>query len=128
MKHGVISLVLCISTCFRLVTILSLLVKYLVILHADPCNKSYVHASCCCLVLQMEITRHLYIWYVCHLKSRHVLYQLETMSRYILLRTCSVTLVLQAVCQQSRPLSLYTLTSLIRTPWDQRLPVSGKCP
>ena len=38
-KYGVISLVLCIS--LRLVTILSLLVKYLVILHADPCNKSY---------------------------------------------------------------------------------------
>ena len=37
-KYGVISLVLCISTLLRLVTILSLLVKYLVILHADPCN------------------------------------------------------------------------------------------
>ena len=35
-KYGDISLVL------RLVTILSLLVKYLVILHAEPCNKSYV--------------------------------------------------------------------------------------
>ena len=40
-KYGVISLVLCISTRLRLVTILSLLVKYLVIFHADPCNKSY---------------------------------------------------------------------------------------
>ena len=40
-KYGDISLVLCISTRLRLVTILSLLVKYLVILHADPCNKSY---------------------------------------------------------------------------------------
>ena len=40
-KYGVISLVLCIST---LVTILSLLVKYLVILHADQCNKSYIYA------------------------------------------------------------------------------------
>ena len=40
-KYGVISLVLCISTRLRLVTILSLLVKYLVILHADLCNKSY---------------------------------------------------------------------------------------
>ena len=41
-KYGDISLVLCISTRLRLVTIiiLSLLVKYLVILHADPCNKS----------------------------------------------------------------------------------------
>ena len=42
-KYGDISLVLCISTRLRLVTILSLLVKYLVILHADPCNKSYVY-------------------------------------------------------------------------------------
>ena len=41
-KYGIISRVLCISTHLRLVTILSLLVKYLVILHADPCNKSYV--------------------------------------------------------------------------------------
>ena len=39
-KYGDISLVLCISTRLRLVTILSLLMKYLVILHADPCNKS----------------------------------------------------------------------------------------
>ena len=41
-KYGVISLVLCISTRLRLVTILTLLVKYLVIFHADPCNMSYV--------------------------------------------------------------------------------------
>ena len=41
-KYGDISLVLCISTRLRLVTILSLLVKYLVIFHADPCNKSYI--------------------------------------------------------------------------------------
>ena len=45
-KYGDISLVLCISTLcistrLRLVTILSLLMKYLVIFHADPCNKSY---------------------------------------------------------------------------------------
>ena len=45
MKYGVISLVLFISTRLRLVTILSLLVKYLVILHADPCNKSYISES-----------------------------------------------------------------------------------
>ena len=44
-KYGDISLVLCISTRLRLVTILSLLVKYLVILHADPCNKSYICVS-----------------------------------------------------------------------------------
>ena len=41
-KYGVISLVLCISTRLRLVTTLSLLVKYLVIFHTDPCNKSYI--------------------------------------------------------------------------------------
>ena len=41
-KYGVISVTLCISTRLRLVTILSLLVKYLVIFHADPCNKSYI--------------------------------------------------------------------------------------
>ena len=35
-KYGDISLVLCISTRLRLVTILSLL-------HADPCNKSYIY-------------------------------------------------------------------------------------
>ena len=42
-KYRDISLVLCISTRLRLVTILSLLMKYLVILHADPCNKSYIY-------------------------------------------------------------------------------------
>ena len=42
-KYGDISLVLCISTRLRLVTILSLIVKYLVILHADPFNKSYIY-------------------------------------------------------------------------------------
>ena len=41
-KYGVISLVLYISTRLRLVTMLSLLVKYLVIFHANPCNKSYI--------------------------------------------------------------------------------------
>ena len=42
-KYGDISLVLCISTRLRLVTILSLLVKYLVIFHADLCNKCYIY-------------------------------------------------------------------------------------
>ena len=46
-KYGVISLVLCISTRIRLVTILSLLMKYLVIFHADPCNKSYICDRTC---------------------------------------------------------------------------------
>ena len=52
-KYGDISLVLCISTRLRLVTILSLLVKYLVIFHADPCNKSYICMSVC-LVCQIN--------------------------------------------------------------------------
>ena len=43
LKYGVISHVHCISTRLRLVTILTLLVKYLVIFHADPCNKSYIY-------------------------------------------------------------------------------------
>ena len=42
-KYGIISLLLCISTRLRLMTILLLLVKYLVIFHADPCNKSYMY-------------------------------------------------------------------------------------
>ena len=50
-KYGDISLVLCISTRLRLVTILSLLVKYLVIFHADPCNKSYMLSVCCMSVV-----------------------------------------------------------------------------
>ena len=41
-KYGDISLTLCISTRLQLVTILSLLVKFLVILHGDPCNKSNI--------------------------------------------------------------------------------------
>ena len=52
-KYGDISLVLCISTRLRLVTILSLLVKYLVILHADPCNKSYMSV---CMSVVCQIT------------------------------------------------------------------------
>ena len=46
-KYGDISLVLCISTRLRLMTILTLLVKYLVILHTDPCNKSYIYIYVC---------------------------------------------------------------------------------
>ena len=45
-KYGDILLVLCISTRLRLVTILSQLVKYLVIFHADWCNKSYIMCVC----------------------------------------------------------------------------------
>ena len=47
-KYRDISLVLCISTRLRLMTILSLLMKYLVILHADPCNKSYIYMLSVC--------------------------------------------------------------------------------
>ena len=53
-KYGDNSFVLCISTRLRLVTILSLLVKYLVILHADPCNKSYIYMLSVCLVCQIN--------------------------------------------------------------------------
>ena len=63
MKYGDISLVLCISTRLRLVTIP--LVKDLVILHADPCNKSDIsyeraetHWKKCALALQVaHLTR-----------------------------------------------------------------------
>ena len=62
-KYGDISLVLCISTRLRLVTILSPLVKYLIIFHAYPCNKSYIwtpqpitlpHSRCACGVKSTE--------------------------------------------------------------------------
>ena len=66
-KYGDISLVLCISTRLRLVTILSLLVKYLVILHADPCNKSYWASEASpTLGCSIEISRDIYIYiYMC---------------------------------------------------------------
>ena len=41
-ENEVISLVLCISTRLRLVTILTLLMKYIIIFHVDLCNKSYI--------------------------------------------------------------------------------------
>ena len=53
-KYGVISLVLCISTHLRHVTILTLLVKCLVIFHADPCNKSYI-CVCVCVCIYIYI-------------------------------------------------------------------------
>ena len=59
-KYGDISLVLCISTRLRLVTILSLLVKYLVILHADPCNKSYI-----CVCTSVKSLIYIYIYSTC---------------------------------------------------------------
>ena len=61
-KYGDISLVLCISTRLRLVTILSLLVKYLVIFHADPCNKSYWASEASpTLGCSIEISRDIYL-------------------------------------------------------------------
>ena len=60
-KCGDISLVLCNSTRLRLVTILSLLVKYLVILHADPCNKYYSASEASpTLGCSIEISRDIY--------------------------------------------------------------------
>ena len=59
-KYGVTSLVLCISTRLRLVTMLSLLMKYLVIFHADPCNKSYSY-TCTCTKHTRELHAHLYV-------------------------------------------------------------------
>ena len=56
-KYGDISLVLCISTRLRLVTILSLLVKYLVIFHADPCNKSYIYTDTNPITLPCSLAR-----------------------------------------------------------------------
>ena len=56
-KYGDISLELCISIRLRLVTILSLLVKYLVILHADPCNKSYIYYIPLPLTVHFSMTR-----------------------------------------------------------------------
>ena len=62
-QYGVISLVLCISTRLRLVTILSPLVKYLVILHADPCNKSYwARVAGHTLGCSIEISRDIYVF------------------------------------------------------------------
>ena len=61
-KYGVISLVLCISTRLRLVTILSLLMKYLVILHANPCN--WASEASPTLGCSIEISRDIYIYVV----------------------------------------------------------------
>ena len=48
-KYGDISLVLCISTSLRIVMILLLLVQYLVLFHADLCNKSYLYNKNICI-------------------------------------------------------------------------------
>ena len=78
-KYGDISLVLCITTRLRLVTILSLLVKYLVIFHADPCNKSYIsreisieHPSVGLVSLaQLIFNNNSFINCVCHQKCKY---------------------------------------------------------
>ena len=61
-KYGVISLVLCISTRLRLVTILSQLVKYLVIFHAvvGERAKRARHSQVC----SIENRGYIYIYYV----------------------------------------------------------------
>ena len=65
-KYGVISLVLCISTRLRLVTILTLLMKYLVIFHDDLCN--WASKASPTLGCSIEISRDIYMYicmYVC---------------------------------------------------------------
>ena len=54
----IVKYVLCISTRLRLVTILSLLVKYLVIFHADPCN--WASEASPTLGCSIEISRDIY--------------------------------------------------------------------
>ena len=62
-KYGDISLVLCISTRLRLVTIPLLLTKYLVIFHADLCNKSYWASEASpTLGCSIEISRDIYMF------------------------------------------------------------------
>ena len=56
-KYGDISLVLCISTRLRLVTILSPLVKYLVIFHADPSVISLIYSILHILTIVFPGTR-----------------------------------------------------------------------
>ena len=69
-KYGDISLVLCISTRLRLVTILSLLVKYLVIFHADPCNKSYIYYLFYTSYSYNSISRYAYRGISAHIPRR----------------------------------------------------------
>ena len=65
-KYGDISLVLCISTCLRLVTILSQLVKYLVIFHANQCN--WASEASLTLGCSIEISRDIiYVSVVCQI-------------------------------------------------------------
>ena len=61
-KYGVISLVLCISTRLWLMTILSLLVKYLIIFHTDLCN--WASEASPTLGCSIEISRDIYIYVV----------------------------------------------------------------
>ena len=71
-KYGDISLVLCISTRLRLVTILSLLVKYLVILHADPCNKSYIYIYIYMVLFTCILLPHLHRPECCDQSRREI--------------------------------------------------------
>ena len=93
-KYGDISLVLCISTRLRLVTILSQLVKYLVIFHADPCNKSYIfigerakrarHSQVC------SIENLGYIYYI-YIITRNVLLSAQMGERALVVLFCIIT-------------------------------------
>ena len=66
-KYGDISLVLSISTHLRLVTILSLLVKYLVILHADPCIISLTRN----VLLSAQMSERASVVLICIITSRY---------------------------------------------------------
>ena len=70
-KYGDISLVLCISTRLRLMTILSLLMKYLVILHADPCNKSYIYTYTRNVLLSAQMGERASVVLICINTSRY---------------------------------------------------------
>ena len=75
-KYGDISLVLCISTRLRLVTILSLLVKYLVIFHADPCNKSYIYVTESAK-RYTNAQAMIFLYKRCYSKTRNIFYSLK---------------------------------------------------
>ena len=99
-KYGDISLLLCISTRLQLVSILSLLVKYLVIFHADPCNKSYwASIASPTLGCSIEISR-------------------DWASEASPTLGCSIEI--------SRDIYMYTQTPLIRTPLIRALPSTGQ--
>ena len=72
-KYGDNTLVLGISTRLRLVTILSLLVKYLVILHADPCNWRASEASDTLSGL-FNLESYIYYYYYIYIMVRAIFF------------------------------------------------------